>query len=211
MPYLHTPDVGLGAYAVEMQSDSLAVPVYSLVACQSAMPLWTGGGLVASGDHNVFPGLMQVDSGSVGIGQAFGNWSLYAGGNVTKYGFYRGVHTQLGVNANITCYISPSMSITAFGSYYFGNPPLMANGMPMPAAMAGFYNRSVFGGYATYSFSNSFGLMLGAQAVQQLGTQQYRIEPIATPYFKIGKVAVGLPVGEIANGIINDLVRRKHR
>ena len=77
----------------------------------------------------------------------------------------------------------------------------MANGAPMPPAMIGFYNVSRFGGYVDYGVSENFGVEVGAQAVQTIGTSKYKPEPIVTPYIKAGngkvKVKVGLPVGQI--------------
>ena len=54
----------------------------------------------------------------------------------------------------------------------------------------------------SYQFNETFGVDVGAQAVQQFGTEKHQLEPIVTPTVKVGKVKFGLPVGQILNGII---------
>ena len=166
------------------------------------IPLWRNGGLAAAGSIEVMPGLMRIDSGSFGFRQSIGNFSFYMGGVANKYGFFNGLHTQYGVNGNFLYQFSSNLSFTGFGTYYFGQPPMMAYGMPMLPAMIGYYNVSRFGGYMSYQFNETFGVDVGAQAVQQFGTEKYQLEPIVTPTIKVGKVKFGLPVGQILNGII---------
>lgn len=176
------------------------------------IPLWSNGGLSASGSVSVMPGLMKIDSGSVGFRQNIGNFSFYMGGVANKYGFFNGLHTQYGVTGNLHYQFSPKLSFTGFGTYYFGQPPIMGNGMPMQPAMIGYYKVSTFGGYLSYQFNETFGLDVGAQSVQQFGTNKYYLEPIVTPTVKVGKFKFGLPVGQILNGIIRSHLeeRKKH-
>lgn len=82
-----------------------------------------------------------------GIYQSVGNFRFHAGGMVNKYGYINGLHTQYGLNGSISYQFTPRLSATIFSEYYFGQPPRMANGMPMPPAMIGYYGRSTFGGY----------------------------------------------------------------
>lgn len=159
---------------------------------------WRSGSIVATGATQRFPGLMNVDSGSIGINQSVGNFSFYLGGRVNKYGYLKGVHTQYGVDGSLSYQLASGLSVTAFGEYYFGRPPFMGNGLPMQPAMVGFYARSRFGGYVDYQINEHWGVMTGAQTVQQVGTNIYKTEPIVTPYYRINKkVAIGLPVGQI--------------
>ncbi|MDE7409765.1 MAG: hypothetical protein K2N09_07060, partial [Muribaculaceae bacterium] len=162
------------------------------------IPLWRNGGISASGSVSVMPGLMRIDSGEVGLKQSFGNFSFYIGGMANKYGFFNGLHTQYGVKGNVQYRFSPKLSLTAYGIYYFGQPI----GMPLQPAMIGYYKVSTFGGYLSYQFNETFGVDVGAQTVQQFGTNKYRLEPIVTPTVKVGKVKLGLPVGQILHGII---------
>lgn len=159
---------------------------------------WNSGEIVASGGTRSYPGLMRIDSGELGINQSVGNFIFHAGGMVNKYGYFNGLHTQYGLNGNISYQFMPRLSATFFGEFYFGQPSRMANGMPMPPAVIGHYGRSAFGGYFDIQINERWGVQTGVQTVQQVGTNRYKAEPIATPYYRISKkVAIGLPVGQI--------------
>lgn len=171
------------------------------------IPLWKNAQFVATGNIRVMPGLMQIHSGTIGINQNIGKFSLYMGAVANKYGYFNGLHTQYGVSGNLQYRISPKLSFTGFGTYYFGRP----NGFPLLPSMIGYYNTSNFGGYMSYQFNETFGLDVGAQAVQQFGTNRYQVEPIVTPTVKVGKVKFGLPVGQILHGIIRSEAEQRSR
>ncbi len=172
----------------------------------AAIPLWRNAQFIATGDIRDFPGLMQIHSGTIGINQNLGNFSLYAGAVANKYGYFNGLTTQYGVAGNIQYRFSPNLSFTAFGTYYFGRP----NGFPMIPVMVGNYGVSTFGGYMSYQFNETFGVNVGAQTRQQFGTNKYIVEPIVTPTVKLGKVRVGLPVGQILHGIIRSQAEQRN-
>lgn len=184
----------------------LNIPELSFSPGQATLYSWRTGEVIATGGMAVYPGLMQIDSGSIGLYQREGNFTFYAGGMANKYGYFRGLHTQYGLNGSISYSFSPKVSFTAFGTYYFGKPPIFAGNLPMPPAMVGYYGVSRFGGYVNYNVGERFGVMVGVQTVQQIGTHRYEPEPIVTPYFKIGsgskKIMIGLPVGQILYHII---------
>ncbi len=171
------------------------------------IPLWKNATFIATGDIQDFPGLMQIHSGTIGINQNIGKLSLYAGAVANKYGYFNGLTTQYGVAGNIQYQFNPNLSFTAFGTYYFGRP----NGYPMIPAMVGYYGVSTFGGYMSYQFNNTFGIDVGAQTVQQFGTNKYYVEPIVTPTVKLGKVKIGLPVGQILHGIIRSEAEQRNK
>ncbi|MDE5728197.1 MAG: hypothetical protein K2H94_08775 [Duncaniella sp.] len=162
----------------------LNLPSFSIIPGQASLYSWSGGAIVASG------------------------------GIANRYGYPFGVHTQYGINGAITYQLSHKVSLTAFGTYYFGQPPAMCGGLPMPPAMIGYYGASKFGGYVDYSGGEHIGVMVGGQAVQQVGTKRYELEPIVTPYIKIGegkkKVIIGLPVGQVIYGIMKNNLNRRH-
>ena len=165
---------------------------------QASLFHWNSGGISASGSSGSLPGLMQIDRGALGIYQSAGSFTFQAGVMANKYGYFKGLHTQYGVNGSITYRFSPRLSATIFGDYYFGRPPRMADGAPMPPSMVGYYGRCSYGGYVDYQVNEYWGVQAGAQSVQQVGTDKYEAEPIITPYYKINKkVAIGLPVGQI--------------
>lgn len=185
------------------RSYDLQIPVLHFTPGQASLFHWNGGEIVATGGTGYLPGLMQIDSGELGIYQSIGNFTFYAGGMVNKYGYFRGLHTQYGVNGSITYQFAPRLSATIFGDYYFCRPPQMANGMPMPPSMIGYYGRSKYGGYVDYQINEYCGVQTGVHTVQQVGTNRYQAEPIVTPYYKVNKkVAIGLPVGQILYHIL---------
>lgn len=173
------------------------------------IPTWKNGGCLATGSISSYPGLMEIHKGSFGFVQNFGNLSIYAGGEAVKYGFFNGLHTQYGINGTIEYRFSPKIAITGYATYYFGRPPMMPNGLPMPTAMMGQFGVNSYGATVDYQFNETFGLIVGGEAVQQFGTNHYRFEPIVTPTISIGRVRIGLPVGQILNDYIRSRIERK--
>ncbi|MBD5226154.1 MAG: hypothetical protein HDS68_09405 [Bacteroidales bacterium] len=198
-------------FASEKDSSALALPDVASSPGQVTPYSWKGGTIFVTGGTARYPGLMNIDSGAIGVYQRFGDFSLSASGIVNNYGYFRGVHTQYGINGNVSYYFSPNLSATVFVTYYFGTPPVMGGGLPMPPAMAGYYGTSSFGGYIDYRVNDKFGVQVGGQTVQQIGTNHYRMEPIVTPYVKVGKIGIGLPVGQIVNGLIRSNIENRRR
>lgn len=172
----------------------------------AVIPLWKNAQFIAIGNIRVMPGLMQIHTGTIGLNQNIGNFSLYMGAVANKYGYFNGLHTQYGVFGNLQYQISPQLSFTGFGTYYFGRP----KGFPLLPSMIGYYGVSTFGGYMSYQFNETFGVDVGAQTVQQFGTKRYHVEPIVTPTVKLGKVKLGLPVGQILHGIIRSQAEQRN-
>lgn len=188
-PVLSFVNAGTGDWVAGMQQ-------------QVGFPLWHNGGVVVNGESMTMPGLMRIDTGSIGIYQRFGDFSVYGGGVANKYGYFQGVHTQYGINGSLTYRFSPGIHFSAFGSYYFGTPPVLGGRLPMPPSMMGYYAVGRFGGLFHYQLNENFGLDVGGQMIQKVGTSSYRFEPIVTPYVKVGKIGIGLPVGQIVNGLL---------
>ena len=188
-------------------AETIASDKNALLPGMAVIPLWNNAQFIATGDIQVMPGLMQIHSGTIGINQNIGNFSLYLGAVANKYGYFNGLHTQYGVSGNIHYQFTPKLSFTGFGTYYFGKP----NGYPLLPSMIGYYRNSNFGGYMSYQFNETFGVDVGAQTVQQFGTNRYRVEPIVTPTVKVGKVRFGLPVGQILHGIIRSQAEQHNR
>lgn len=177
---------------------------YMMVPGYSAPYSWNGGGLFGSAYSSDFPGLMRYDSANLGVFQTLGDFTVYAGGIANRYGnYWGGIHTQFGVEASMAYQITPWLAANAFGTYYFGSPQKMSNGMPMTPAMAGFYGRSNFGATMDFQINEHWGVEAGARMVRQMDTNRFEAEPIATPYYKINnKVKIGLPVGQILYHLI---------
>lgn len=163
---------------------------------------WRGGAFIAGGQIYNMPGLMDIASGQLGIGQQFGNLTLYVGGVANKYGYLGGLHTQYGIEANATYRLSPQWSINAWGWYYPGNSlPTMPGSLIAPMSIMGYFQSTQFRLTANYQVNGWLGIETGAKVEHLYGTNQYEALPVVTPYFTFGsgnrKVRVGIPVGEI--------------
>lgn len=163
---------------------------------------WQGGAFTAGGLIDNMPGLMNIASGQLGIGQQFGNLTLYVGGVANKYGYFDGLHTQYGLEANATYRLSPQWSINARGWYYPGTSlPTMPGGLIAPMSIMGYFQSTQFRLTANYQVNGWLGIETGAKVERMYGTNQYEALPVVTPYFTFGsgnrKVRVGIPVGEI--------------
>ncbi len=176
----------------------LNLPHLRFIPNEANLLKWTDGEISAIGYMRVYPGLMQIDSGTVGICQSFGNLTLSAGAEANKYGFFNGLITKYGLTGNVAYRFSPRLSFTAFGTYYFGNPRMF-----LPPSIAGYYGRTSFGGYLDYQINDYWGVEAGARTVRQLDTNRFESEPIVTPYYKINKkVKIELPIAEILYHIL---------
>ncbi|MDE6536702.1 MAG: hypothetical protein K2M13_01500 [Muribaculaceae bacterium] len=182
---------------------------YSVLLGLMIIPLWNSGAFVVSGNTSEMSGLMRKESGNIGLSQSIGNLSIYLGGKANKYGYFNGLHTQYGVKGVIDYQVNPRFSITAFGSYYFGRPPMMRNGMPMLPSMTGYYDLSSFGGTFNYQLNETLGMSVGGKYEQRFGTNRYCFSPIVTPTFKIGKIKIGIPIGEILYDYVKSEIERK--
>ncbi len=204
------PSVGFSAFLrsnpeispmIQYRSDQpidFHVPDLHFIPGQASLFSWNSGGILATGTMTQLPGMMDIESGTLGIYQELANFSINAGGIVNKYGYFNGVHTQYGLNMNIKYQLSARLSATVFGEHYFGLPPGMSYGTPMSPGMIGYYGRSTYGGFLDFKINEHWGVETGVQTVQQVGTNKFQAEPIVTPYYRINKkVAIGLPVGQI--------------
>lgn len=206
LPWRYYPETDLAFnYKISRPSVSIA-QILSVMSGQSTVFSWTNGEALTTGSTAVYPGLMKVQCGSIGISQKGGDFMFYAGGIVNKYGYFQGLHTQYGIHGSLTYQVSPKVSLKAFGTYFFGKQPAIGRGLPMPPAMTGYYDVSKYGAYVNYDAGDRFGIFVGGQAERQIGTNRYEAQPIVTPYLKIGNgkspFAIPLPIGQILYGIL---------
>ncbi len=188
----------------QLRDYRISVPDISFYNGTAPIFTWKSGTVVAIGGSVSYPGLMQVDHGSIGVKQSAGPFSFYIGATSNKYGWYKRLQTQYGINGSIDCQLTPWMSLSAYGTYYWGKAPGMANMMPLPPSMLGYYGYNKFGGYIDFH-NERFGIQMGGQLVKGTYNSRYEVEPIATPYVKVGrgkkKIGIGLPVGQIIYGM----------
>lgn len=161
---------------------------------------WPGGMVTASSSTVSMPGMMAVESGGLNFVGNYGPVTLSAGVTAAKYGYFRGLQTSYGFNARIDYRINDRWSLTLFGSYY-------TNVHPLTPAMAGYMNVPLFGGYASYNFSDHWGISVGAQANRSLVTNRWEAQPIVMPYYRFNKdVSIGVDVGGILYNLLKDYV-----
>ena len=73
----------------------LQIPDFNFTRGHASLFNWNSGAIVASGGTRSFPGLMQIDSGTLGICQSVGNFTFHAGGIVNKYVYFMAHSTAL--------------------------------------------------------------------------------------------------------------------
>ncbi|MCM1142226.1 MAG: hypothetical protein NC453_26955, partial [Muribaculum sp.] len=90
---------------------------------------WHNGEIDISGQSTLYPGMMQVDTGSIWASQSTGNFRVCIGAIANKYGWYNGLKTQYGLSGTIDYQISSKLSFRIYGIYYWGSDPRLINGM----------------------------------------------------------------------------------
>ena len=164
------------------------------ISAQSSLPRW----LTFSADRQSYPGLMQVDSGSIGFAASTGNFSYGAYAGAIKYGSFRSLVTSFYVGAEASYRFSPSLSLTVFGTYYSRNPYLGMAAFP-------YVPTNNFGGYVTISPNSNFALSLGARSYYDTFGKRMEIDPIIAPTVKVGKIRVGIDMGHAAKHYLRSL------
>ena len=158
---------------------------------------WRNGIIYASGGIGTMPGLMAINSGSINVMQNFGRLTVSVYGTATKYGYFNGLETSYGVGGELSYRFSDKVNLTLFGAYHSSvrlNQP----------AMAGYANIPHFGGYVDYSFSERFGVEVGAQGYHSMITKRIEAQPIIRPYFKLSKNnKIGFDIGGILYQMLN--------
>lgn len=163
----------------------------------TGLAAWSHGGVYATGSAASMPGMMGVESGSIGLQQQLGSIELSLYGGVDKYGYFNGLQTAYNFGAEATWVISDRWSLTAFGHYSTGLNPLTPG-------MAGYMTSPRFGGYASYNFSDHWGVSVGAQTVRNTLTGRWEAQPIVTPYYRVSRrVSIGVDAG----GILYQMLR----
>lgn len=160
---------------------------------------WGSGGIVGSTDMESMPGLMGKESGKIAIIQNVGRFSFTAYGAAEKYGYYGGLDRTVGFGGSVSYRASDRVGITLFGSYY---SPLRSP----QGAVAGYVSVPRIGGFVDYSFSEHWGVEVGAQSYRSSINGHWHTQPIVTPYYRINKhTKIGMDVG----GILYNLLYRQ--
>lgn len=172
--------------------------------------VWVNGWFYAAGSTELYPGMLEVDQGRVGISRSIGDFSFSAYAAANKYGSYRNVSTNFGFGGRMSYRFTERLSLTAFGAYYnrapygpgyWQDPFLGIRAYP-------YMEVSNFGGYFTVEFSDNFGIDLGAQSYYDSYRHSLVTQPIVAPYAKIGKVKLQIDTGPIILELLRNVVSK---
>lgn len=167
---------------------------------EARLASWQNGSVYATGAVQTMPGLMAINSGSINLNQNFGRLTVEAYATANKYAYFRGLQTSYGFGGALTYRFSDKVSATVFGEYH---TPVRI----LHPAMAGYVNIPRFGGYVDYSFSDRFGVEVGAQGYRSMITQRIEAQPIVKPYFRLSKDSkIGIDFG----GILYQMLKSRH-
>lgn len=182
----------------------------------AVIAVWQEGAFTVAGHINNMPGLMGIASGHLGITQRFGNLTLYVGGAANKYGFFGGLHTQYGIEANAHYHLSPRWSVNARGWYYPSTSlPTISKGLIVPMSIIGYIQPTQFRLAANYQVNSWLDVETGAKLERLYGSNQFETSPVVTPYFSFGsgnhKVRIGIPVGEIMYKLLRNYTNNDNK
>lgn len=166
----------------------LSMPKYSL---------WKGANIAFNGNVNHKPSLMAVASGSMTYHQNLGKWHISVSANANKYWLpiQNQLITQYGFGGTLGYQLNKNISLYAYGYYYLSNPLV-------GPAYSPYVITSSYGGYANIRFNEHFSTDVGVNRYINPMTGRWTTSPIVTPYVRVGKVEIGLPVGELIKSAV---------
>ena len=143
------------------------------------------------------PGLMELATGTISLNHNAGRLHISALAIANKYWMpmQSNLYTQYGFGGTIGYDLSENVALHAFG-YYYANNPLVT------PAFSPYISTTAFGGYADLQISKHFGTEVGVRRYVNPMTGRWTTEPIVTPYVKVGKIGIGLPVGALLKSMI---------
>lgn len=159
---------------------------------------WQTGTLTGFGSRTTLPGLMSTQSAGISALQQFGHLTLSGSITADRHQFFRGVHDRFGFHGAARWDFSEHVSLTVFGSYMTGGNPLFYSPAVLP-----FVGSSSYGGYFTLK-GERFGISLGAERVYDARKREWETVPIVTPYVRIKKFKLELPVGWLIQELLRD-------
>ena len=159
--------------------------------------LWNNTNISVSGRTGHMPGLMELATGTISLNHNAGRLHISALAIANKYWMpmQSNLYTQYGFGGTIGYDLGENVVLHAFG-YYYANNPLVA------PAFSPYVSTTTFGGYADMQISERFGTEVGVRRYVNPMTGRWTTEPIVTPYVKVGKIGIGLPVGALLKSMI---------
>ena len=159
--------------------------------------LWNNTNISVHGITGQMPGLMDMATGTISLNHNAGRLHFSALAVANKYWMpmQSNLYTQYGFGGTIGYDLSENVTLHTFG-YYYANNPLVA------PAFSPYISTTAFGGYADIQLSERFGTEVGVRRYVNPMTGRWTTEPIVTPYIKVGKVSIGLPVGGLLKSLV---------
>ena len=159
--------------------------------------LWNNTNITVHGITGQMPGLMDMATGTISFNHNTGRLHLSVLAIANKYWMpmQSNLYTQYGFGGTIGYDLSEKVALHAFGYYYAYNP-LVA------PAFSPYVSTTAFGGYADMQISERFGTEVGVRRYVNPMTGRWTTEPIVTPYIKVGKIGIGLPVGALLKSMV---------
>lgn len=159
--------------------------------------------LTAVGNYRSYIGLMDVQSVSGGVQYSLGDLTVQGMLSANRYLYYGRVTSQYGVSGQIAYSFSPNLSLTVFGTYYNSNPFICMAAFP-------YVPTTSYGGYMTVG-NRRFYMNLGVERRYNSFERKMETVPIISPAFKISnKVTVELPLGDLINHLVEELVMKNN-
>lgn len=158
---------------------------------------WSSGVVWGAGGAEHYPGMMGVESATLGVTQQFGRVSITAYGSAAKYAYFRGLSTQWSFGGSMTWQFADRLSLTLFGNY-----STRAYAPGMSPGIAEMISRPSFGGYMSWDITDRFGVDVGV-ASQRNMMNHYEVRPIVAPYYRVGDAKISVDVG----GIVYEAIR----
>ena len=147
--------------------------------------------LTAVGNYRSYIGLMDVQSVSGGVQYSLGALTVQGMLSANRYLYYGRVTSQYGVSGQIAYSFSPNLSLTVFGTYYNSNPFICMAAFP-------YVPTTSYGGYMTVG-NRRFYMNLGVER---------RYNPFERKISN--KVTVELPLGDLINHLVEELVMKNN-
>lgn len=159
--------------------------------------------LTAVGNYRSYIGLMDVQSVSGGVQYSLGDLTVQGMLSANRYLYYGRVTSQYGVSGQIAYSFSSNLSLTVFGTYYNSNPFICMAAFP-------YVPTTSYGGYMTVG-NRRFYMNLGVERRYNSFERKMETVPIISPAFKISnKVTVELPLGDLINHLVEELVMKNN-
>lgn len=182
---------------------------------QESMMTIGGWNIVGAGGTTSLPGMMDINSATLGLNRSFGNLAVNVGVEANRYRSNimdnpmlaaQGIHsmsTQYGFGGLLSLRLNDYWTVTAYGQYYNRNPYFFMAAFP-------YVHTSTYGAYATYT-NGWFGMDMGTRRYYDAFGRRWITEPIVTPKFKLGnKVWLELPVGGLVRQGLESVIHPHH-